>query len=135
MTQHSTILLVEDDPAAVQIALHAFTKSGVKKEQISVARNGQEALDLLFKTDASESHKPSLVLLDLKLPKIDGLEVLKEIRETEATKDIPVIILTNSDEERDVTQGYDLGANSYLRKPVDYLQLIELLIQLGLIPE
>ncbi|MBF0369363.1 MAG: response regulator [Magnetococcales bacterium] len=135
MTPNDIILLVEDDPAAVRIAMHAFSKSGVDKKRITVAKDGQKALDYLFAAESAGNPLPRLVLLDLKLPKIDGLEVLKRIREEKSTRDTPVIILTNSDEERDVVRGYDLGANSYLRKPVDFNQLVEILEQLELMPK
>ncbi|MGN7612086.1 response regulator [Magnetococcales bacterium HHB-1] len=132
MALDDTILLVEDDPAAVQIAKHAFKKSGVATERITVAVDGEQALAWLFETSSS-SIQPRLILLDLKLPKVDGLEVLKRIRQEKRTQDIPVIILTNSDEERDVVRGYDLGANSYLKKPIDFQALIDLLKQLGFV--
>ncbi|MBF0454425.1 MAG: response regulator [Magnetococcales bacterium] len=129
------MLMVEDDPAAIQIALHAFTKSGVDEQRIVVAKNGQKALDFLFGGAESDNPIPRLILLDLKLPKVNGLDVLKTIREAPTTKDVPVIILTNSDEEIDVVRGYNLGANSYLKKPVDFIQLVEILEQLGLMPK
>ncbi|MBF0195346.1 MAG: response regulator [Magnetococcales bacterium] len=135
MTNNDTMLMVEDDPAAVRIAMHAFTKSGVDKQRIKIAKDGQEAIELLFGDSQSGNLTPRLILLDLKLPKINGLEVLKRVREEPRTKNIPVIILTNSDEEVDVVKGYNLGANSYLKKPVDFNQLIEILEQLGLMPK
>lgn len=130
MTTDEKILLVEDDPAARKIATHAFGKSGVPKERIVEAKDGQEAMDYLF---GDGGDLPRLVLLDLKMPKVDGLEVLKRIRSEERTRGVPVIILTNSDEEKDIVRGYDLGANSYLRKPIDFNKLVELLEQLGLV--
>ncbi len=133
MSADDSILLVEDDPAAVCIALHAFAKSGVDKERIIVAEDGQAALNHLLAKKKDDRGTPCLILLDLKLPRIDGLEVLKRLRETDRLKEVPVIILTNSDEERDIARSYSLGANSYLRKPIDFTQLIELLEQLGLI--
>ncbi|MBF0381539.1 MAG: response regulator [Magnetococcales bacterium] len=135
MTKNDTILMVEDDPGAVRIALHAFAKSGVDQERIKVAQDGQVALDILFGDEQNKITTPRLILLDLKLPKINGLQVLKKIREEPTTKDVPVIILTNSDEEVDVVRGYDLGANSYLKKPIDFNQLIGILDQLGLMPK
>ncbi len=135
MTKSDTILLIEDDQAAVRIAKHAFAKSGVDEQRIKVARDGQVALDELYGSDGAGRIQPRLILLDLKLPKVHGLDVLKRIRAEQATRDIPVIILTNSDEERDVVQGYNLGANSYLKKPVDFNQLVEILGQLDLMPE
>ncbi|MBF0445835.1 MAG: response regulator [Magnetococcales bacterium] len=135
MTQNDTLLMVENDPAAIRIAMHAFMKSGIKKQRIKVAKDGQAALDILFGEAGMGYSVPRLILLDLKLPKINGLEVLKRIRKEPSTKGVPVIILTNSDEERDVEKGYNLGANSYLKKPIDFDQLIDILEQLGLMPK
>ncbi|MBF0625237.1 MAG: response regulator [Magnetococcales bacterium] len=128
MSLEQKILLVEDDPAAVRIALHAFAKSGLGEERIVVARDGREALRRL------SQGTPRMVLLDLKLPRVGGLEVLECIRQEEHTRDIPVIVLTNSDDDQDVVRSYDLGANSYLRKPVDFHKLVALLKQLGMVP-
>jgi CheY-like chemotaxis protein len=120
------ILLVEDNPDDVELTRRAFEKSKMPNE-IVVASDGQEALDYLFTGVA-----PSVVLLDLNLPRIDGLEVLRRIRSDERTKRLPVVILTTSTEEKDLIGGYDLGANSYVRKPVDFAQFVEAVRQLGL---
>ena len=117
---NQVILLVEDNPDDVELTRRAFEKSKMLNE-IVVAGDGQEALDFLFAGVA-----PSVVLLDLNLPKIDGLEVLRRIRADERTKRLPVVILTTSTEEKDLISGYDLGANSYVRKPVDFAQFVEL---------
>jgi len=119
---NQVILLVEDNPDDVELTRRAFEKSKMLNE-IVVAGDGQEALDFLA---------PSVVLLDLNLPKIDGLEVLRRIRADERTKRLPVVILTTSTEEKDLISGYDLGANSYVRKPVDFAQFVEAVRQLGL---
>jgi two-component system response regulator len=124
-TNH-VILLVEDNPDDVELTKLAVEKSKLINE-IVVAVDGREALDYLFTGLA-----PSIVLLDLKLPKIDGLEVLRRIRADERTKLLPVVILTTSTEEKDVITGYNLGANSYVRKPVDFAQFVEAARQLGL---
>ncbi len=134
MASNEIILLVEDDPAAVKIAMHAFDKSGMDRTRMTVAKDGQEALDILFGEETQAAVIPRLVLLDLKLPKVDGLDVLKRIRRENATRNVPVIVLTNSDEESDIDRGYELGVNSYLNKPVDFRQLIKLLEQLDLLP-
>jgi CheY-like chemotaxis protein len=129
------ILLVEDNPDDEALTLRALKKNNVKNEVV-VARDGAEALEYLFGSgkyagrDASVI--PQFVLLDLKLPKLDGLEVLRRLRENPRTKLLPVVILTTSNEERDRFAGYDLGANSYIRKPVDFDQFIEAVRQLGL---
>ena len=129
------ILLVEDDPDDVELTLRAFGKNNISNEVI-VARDGVEALDYLFGTGAYTGRDtrtmPVFVLLDLKLPKMDGHEVLRRVRKDERTKLLPVIILTSSNEEKDVINGYLLGANSYIRKPVDFSQFSEAVNQLGL---
>ncbi len=128
--KQKVILLVEDNPDDVDLTLRSLKKIGVQSEVI-VARDGAEALDYLFATDAhnnrSSSIIPSLVLLDLKLPKIHGLEVLQRIRTKEHTKRLPVAILTSSDDEQDLIESYGLGVTKYIRKPVDIAQLSEVL--------
>jgi CheY-like chemotaxis protein len=129
------ILLVEDNPDDEALTLRAFRKNNVSNEVV-VARDGAEALDYLFGTGAYASRDvtslPQVVILDLKLPKIDGLEVLRRIRGTAQTRLLPVVILTSSNEERDRLEGYGLGANSYVRKPVDFAEFVDAVRQLGL---
>ncbi len=129
------ILLVEDNPDDEALALRAFKKSKMTNE-IIVARDGAEALDYLFAqgayADRDASEMPSVVLLDLNLPKIDGLEVLRRLRENPQTKKLPVVILTSSKHEEDLVRGYDLGANSYVRKPVDFNEFVEAVGHLGM---
>ena len=131
----SLILLVEDNPDDVELTLRAFAKSNVANE-IIVAGDGEEALDYLFAVGAHADRDPSLipavVLLDLKLPKIDGLDVLRRLRSDERTRRLPVVVLTSSNEEQDVIESYDLGANSFVRKPVDFAEFIDAARQLGL---
>jgi CheY-like chemotaxis protein len=129
------ILLVEDNPDDVALTMRALKKNNIGNEVV-VARDGVEALDYLF---ARGSHAgrdirrlPVVVLLDLKLPKVDGLEVLRAVRENEATRLIPIVVLTSSGEESDIISGYRLGANSYVRKPVDFEQFNTAIGQLGL---
>ncbi|OFZ71225.1 MAG: two-component system response regulator [Betaproteobacteria bacterium RBG_16_58_11] len=130
-----TILLVEDNPDDEALTLRALRKNLILNE-IVVARDRAEALDYLFGTGIHDgrdtSIQPQLILLDLKLPKIDGLEVLKRLRADPRTALQPVAILTTSNEERDIITSYQLGANSYIRKPVDFDQFIESVRQLGL---
>ena len=129
------ILLVEDNPDDEALTLRAFKKNNILNEVV-VARDGAEALDYLFGEGSyagrDTSVMPELILLDLKLPKVDGLEVLERIRADERTKLLPVVILTSSKEEQDLIEGYSLGANSYIRKPVDFRQFTEAIRQLGL---
>ena len=131
----SIILLVEDDPDDEALALRALRRGGIR-QPVVVVRDGVEALDYLFATGAHAGRDarvmPQVVMLDLKLPRLDGLEVLRRIRADERTQFIPVVILTSSDEERDRLDGYRYGANSYVRKPVDYEQFAEAICQLGL---
>jgi two-component system response regulator len=129
------ILLVEDNPSDVELTRRALQKSHVAN-QLIVAEDGQEVLDYLFHgvplAGRSMNDLPALILLDLKLPKVDGLQVLRQIRTDERTSRLPVVILTTSSEEQDVAQSYDLGANSYIRKPVDFKQFVEAVQHLGL---
>jgi DNA-binding response OmpR family regulator len=122
------ILLVEDDPDHELLTIRALKKSNIAND-IRVARDGEEALELLFGENAIH---PQVVLLDLKLPKIDGLEVLRRIRENDASRLLPVVVLTSSDEERDVVRSYQLGVNSYIRKPVNFTDFAEATRQLGM---
>ncbi len=129
------ILLVEDNPDDEALALRALKKSNLANE-IAVARDGVEALEFLF-CEGQHARRdpcdlPVVVLLDLKLPKVDGLEVLKRIKHDERTRRLPVVILTSSSEDQDIIDSYDLGANSYIRKPVDFNQFTEAVAQLGL---
>jgi two-component system response regulator len=129
------ILLVEDNPDDELLTLRAFAKSNIANEVV-VARDGVEALDYLFGTGAYAGRdlrvQPQVILLDLKLPRIDGLDVLRRLRADERTTLLPVVILTSSKEDEDRIQSYRLGANSYIRKPVDFVQFIEAVRQLGL---
>ena len=134
MAQDS-LLLVEDNPDDVELTLRALKKNKVANDVV-VVRDGLEALDYLFGTgtyeDRDVSRMPRVILLDLKLPKVDGLEVLRKLRADDRTKHIPVVILTSSKEEKDLKNGYSLGANSYISKPVDFNQFSEAVRQLGL---
>jgi two-component system response regulator len=128
------ILLVEDNPDDEALTLRALKKNNIRNEVV-VARDGQEALDWLLSTGAHAGRAgamPAITLLDLKLPKIDGLDVLRRIRADQRTRLLPVVILTSSREDRDLLEGYSLGANSYVRKPVDFVQFVEAVRQLGL---
>lgn len=129
------ILLVEDSPDDVLLTRRALERSNIRNELV-VARDGVEALDYLFgageHAGLGATELPELVLLDLKLPKLDGLEVLRRLRARESTALLPVVILTSSQEERDLVDGYAFGANSYIRKPVDFAQFNEAVRQLGL---
>jgi two-component system response regulator len=129
------ILLVEDNPSDIALTQRALTRSAIRNPLV-VAEDGQQALDYLFGTcahaDRDAAALPVLILLDLKLPRIDGLEVLRRVRADSRTRRIPVVILTSSGEETDIAAGYDLGTNSYIRKPVDFHQFAEMIKQLGL---
>jgi CheY-like chemotaxis protein len=129
------ILLVEDNPDDVELTLRSLRKNNIVNEVV-VADDGVEALDYLLGTGAHAgrdlSVMPTVILLDLKLPRIAGLEVLQRLRADERTKLLPVVILTSSKEEQDMIHGYKLGANSYVRKPVDFTQFSEAIVQLGL---
>jgi len=132
---NKTILLVEDNADDEALALRALRKNHILNEVV-VARDGAEALDYLFATgsysDRDASMLPEVVLLDLNLPKINGLDVLKRIRASDNTKFLPVVVLTSSKEERDLVASYDNGANSYIRKPVDFVEFSEAVQHLGL---
>jgi two-component system response regulator len=132
---NKVILLVEDDPDDEALALRALRRNNIKNEVV-VVRDGVEALDYLFATGAyasrDASNLPQVVLLDLKLPKIDGLEVLRRVRADPRTELLPVVVLTSSKEDRDVVESYSCGANSYVRKPVEFNDFSEAVRQLGL---
>ncbi len=132
---NETILLVEDNPDDVELTKRAFRKNNIANELV-VARDGVEALDYLFCkgafADRAAGDAPRLILLDLKLPKLDGLQVLERLRADERTRLTPVVILTSSKEEHDLVSGYKNGANSYVRKPVDFNQFVEAVRQIGL---
>jgi two-component system response regulator len=129
------ILLVDDNPDDVEMTLMAFRKSNIANEVV-VVNDGQEALDYLFGTGAWEGRNclamPNIILLDLNLPKVNGLQVLRRIRAEAKTKLLPVVVLTTSSENNDLVSSYDLGANSYVRKPVEFEQFVESVRQLGL---
>ena len=129
------ILFVEDNPNDIELTLRALKKQNLANE-VHVVRDGAEALDFLFSKGAYSKRKiengPKLVLLDLKLPKVDGLEVLRKIKSDERTKVIPVVVLTSSREERDIVESYKLGVNSYMVKPVDFDKFIGSVSELGL---
>ncbi|MDQ3746396.1 MAG: response regulator [Acidobacteriota bacterium] len=131
----NVILLVEDNPRDEALTLRALRKSNIANDVV-VARDGVEALDYLFGEGAhagrDTDERPQLILLDLKLPKVDGLQVLQRIRSDERTRRLPVVIFTSSGEEEDLIKSYDLGANSYVRKPVEFEQFMDATRQLGL---
>ena len=127
-----TILLVEDDPDHELLTIRALRKANIANE-IKVARDGEEALSILFGNGTEPPlAPPQVILLDLKLPKVDGLEVLRRIRENDSTRMLPIVILTSSDEESDIVRSYRLGVNSYIRKPVDFSEFAEATRQLGM---
>ncbi len=129
------ILLVEDNPDDEALTLRALQKNHILNEVV-VARDGREALDYLFGVGAYAGRDPhdlpQIVLLDLKLPKLNGLEVLRQVRADPRTRPLPVVMLTSSNEERDILHSYSLGVNSYVRKPVDFIEFVEAVRQLGL---
>lgn len=133
--EEKTILLIEDNPDDVALTIRAFGKNRIKN-RVVVAEDGVEALDYIFRkgkfADRDPQELPALILLDLKLPKLDGFEILKTIRENEFTKFLPVVILTSSKEEQDIIRGYENGANSYIRKPVDFEKFFDAVQTLGL---
>lgn len=125
------ILLVEDDPDHEALAIRALRKANVANE-IKVAHDGAEAIEFMKEIAEGKARRPQLVLLDLKLPKVEGLEVLRAIRATDGTAMMPVVVLTSSDEERDIVASYRLGVNSYIRKPVNFTDFAEATKQLGM---
>lgn len=135
MSQEVEILLVDDSPEDVELTVLALRRNKLSND-IQVAEDGAEALDFLFcrgpYKERTFSHPPRLVLLDLKLPKVDGLEVLRTIRADERTKTIPVVILTSSKEQKDVIDGYNLGVSAYIQKPVDFDQFADTIRQIGM---
>lgn len=135
MTRSHVILLVEDNPNDVELTLRAFEKSNIINE-IVVVRDGEQAIQYLFSTGPhcgrDLAMMPEVVLLDMKLPKLDGLGVLRRMRADERTRRLPVVILTSSKEERDVASSYDLGANSFVRKPVDFGEFVDAARHLGI---
>jgi two-component system, response regulator len=135
MKPEKAILLVEDNPDDEALTLRAFRKNNIRNEVV-VARDGAEALDYLFGrgryAGRDIADKPQVVLLDLKLPKVDGIEVLRQLRADPRTRTLPVVVLTSSKEERDLSECYRLGCNSYVRKPVDFDQFLEAARQLEL---
>lgn len=132
---HPPILLVEDNPDDEALTIRAFGKNSIQNP-IVVARDGQEALDYLYAqgpfSSRNADERPVLILLDIKLPKLNGIEVLRQIRGHDATRLIPVVVLTTSKEEDDLVKSYSLGANSYIRKPVDFMQFMEVVKQVGI---
>jgi CheY-like chemotaxis protein len=137
MSEHHKveILLVEDNSRDLELTLNALRRENLAN-RIEVSRDGEEALDFLFcrgrYSDRSMNEQPRLVLLDLKLPKVDGLEVLRQIKGDPRTKAIPVVIMTSSREERDMVEGYKLGVNAYIQKPVDFDEFRQIVNQIGL---
>ena len=129
------ILLVEDNPNDEELTLRALKKHNITN-RVHIVKDGAEALEYIFATgayaDRDINHHPKVILLDLKLPKVDGLEVLRQIKSNERTKVIPVVVLTSSKEERDLVESYKLGANSYITKPVDFESFVKAVSELGL---
>ncbi len=129
------ILLVEDNPNDVELTLHALNKNHLTNK-IHVARDGEEALAFFFKERDNDPYKkvpgPKVILLDLKLPKVDGMEVLRRLKNDPDTRSIPVVVLTSSNEERDILETYKLGVNSYIVKPVDFVKFVEAMKTLGM---
>ena len=134
-TNDVEILLVEDNPNDVELTLHALKRNNLSNP-IQIVRDGEEALEFIFGEgrfiERDVDHQPRVVLLDLKLPKVDGLEVLRRIKADPRTRKIPIVVLTSSNEERDIVETYNLGVNSYIRKPVDFEQFTEAVRTIGL---
>jgi two-component system, response regulator len=131
ITDPRTVLLVEDNPDDEELTIRGLRRANLKNP-VDVAHDGQEVLDYLFGTEEQGPKPvPAVVLLDLKLPRVDGLDVLKRIRAEERTRRLPVVILTSSSEDRDLIDGYDLGANSYVRKPIQFDEFAAAVAQLG----
>lgn len=134
MKQEVEILLIEDNPDDLDLALFALRKNNLANK-IHVARDGEEALEFLFCrgrfSDRRFDHPPKVVLLDLKLPKVDGLEVLRQLKSDSRTKPIPVVVMTSSNHQRDMVEGYQLGVNSYIQKPVDFTSFQKIVKDLG----
>ncbi|MGM3306911.1 response regulator [Anabaena sp. WFMT] len=131
MTTKNTLLIIEDNPDDIELTLLAFEQTGLQ-ENVVIARDGDEAINYLFADNNTSESLPDLILLDLQLPRINGLEVLRRIRADSRTRLLPIVILTTSNEESDRLQGYGLGCNSYIRKPVDYDQFVGVIRQLGM---
>ncbi|HBA85010.1 MAG TPA: two-component system response regulator [Verrucomicrobia bacterium] len=135
MKEHIEILLVDDNPSDVELTLHALRRYKVAN-RVQIARDGSEALEYFFGSEPGAGQPknvpPKVILLDLKLPKVDGLEVLRKLKTSELTQAIPVVVLTTSREEKDIVESYHLGVNSYIVKPVDFEQFAEAVRQLGL---
>ncbi len=135
MNQTNIVLLVEDNPDDVDLTIRAFEKNNIRNEVV-VARDGEEALDYLFAACANggrtRATMPKVVLLDLKLPKLDGIEVLRRLRAREGTRRLPVVVLTSSNEQRDIVAAYDSGANGFVRKPITFPDLVKAVGGLGL---
>ena len=134
-TNEVQVLLVEDNPRDIELTVRALKKHNLANK-LHVVKDGAEALDFIFATGAYANRKienaPKVILLDLKLPKVDGLEVLRKIRSDERTKYIPVVVVTSSQEERDIVQSYKLGANSFVTKPVEFENFAQAVAELGL---
>ena len=134
MSHSLEILLVEDNPDDVELALHALRKNKLANH-VEVMRDGAEALDFLFAegdfSNREATDTPRLILLDLKLPKVDGLEVLRRVKSDPKLRTVPIVIMTSSDHERDIVESYQYGVNSYIRKPVDFDEFVEVIKQLG----
>ena len=132
--QEVEILLVEDNPNDLKLALHAFRTNNLAN-RVQVARDGAEALEFLFGTDRFAGRRldlgPRVILLDLKLPLVDGIEVLRRVKADPRTRNIPVVIMTSSQEERDLASSYSLGSNSYIVKPVDFDKFVDVVRQMG----